>query len=206
MSLPYCQPFDIAPHLGGFMLLLWTLLLLVWLAAQVDFLIPALHTVSDLFGMSQSVAGVTFLAFGNGCADLFSMMSATLSGSGGLELAIGEVLGNGMFVFCGVQGAVALTATFSVDGTEYIRDCLVYLLAVVLTLAVLADGKIDGWEGAGSIFSIFAVDFKARVCKRKTGFVYEHSVCQGICACRHGKSTHLHVHVHVYVRIYRCTL
>ncbi len=151
MSLPYCAPFDWAPHVGGFLVLVWTLLLLVWLAAQVEFLIPALHTVSDLFGMSQSVAGVTFLAFGNGCADLFSMLSATLSGAGGLELAIGEVLGNGMFVFCGVQGAVALTASFSVDGTEYMRDCCVYLMSVLLTLVVLADGKIDAWEGAGQI-------------------------------------------------------
>jgi hypothetical protein len=31
-----------------------------------------------------------FLAFGNGCADLFSMLAATLSGPGGMELAVGE--------------------------------------------------------------------------------------------------------------------
>ena len=89
LELPYCH-FDRQPWIGGLFLLLWTFVLLVWLTAQVPFLIPSLNTMSKICNMSQAVAGVTFLAFGNGCADLFSMLAATLSGPGGMELAVGE--------------------------------------------------------------------------------------------------------------------
>jgi len=81
LELPYCY-FDTSPWSGGFFLLLWTGVLFVWLTAQVPFLIPSLSTMSKVCSMSQTVAGVTFLAFGNGCADLFSMLAATLSGPG----------------------------------------------------------------------------------------------------------------------------
>jgi len=146
LELPYCH-FDTQPWMGGLFLLLWTLLLLVWLTVQVPFLIPSLNTMSKICNMSQAVAGVTFLAFGNGCADLFSMLAATLSGPGGMELGVGEVLGNGMFVFCGVQGVIALVAPFKVSHSEYIRDCAFYALSVIATAVILLDGRIVMWEG-----------------------------------------------------------
>lgn len=81
LQLPYCD-LKGAPFIGGLLLLVWAGVLFIWLTAQVPFLIPSLHTMSKICGMSQTVAGVTFLAFGNGCADLFSMLAATLSGPG----------------------------------------------------------------------------------------------------------------------------
>ena len=146
LELPYCH-FDRQPWIGGLFLLLWTFVLLVWLTAQVPFLIPSLNTMSKICNMSQAVAGVTFLAFGNGCADLFSMLAATLSGPGGMELAVGEVLGNGMFVFCGVQGVIALVTPFCVNSLEYIRDCIFYAVSVIAVAVVLLDGQIVVWEG-----------------------------------------------------------
>ena len=136
LELPYCH-FDRQPWIGGLFLLLWTFVLLAWLTAQVPFLIPSLNTMSKICNMSQAVAGVTFLAFGNGCADLFSMLAATLSGPGGMELAVGEVLGNGMFVFCGVQGVIALVTPFCVNSLEYIRDCIFYAVSVISVAVVL---------------------------------------------------------------------
>ena len=89
------------------------MLLFLWLCAMVDFLVPNLATLSKLCMLRQSVAGVTFLAFGNGCSDIFSMTAATLTGVDGMELAIGEVLGNGMLIFCGIQGIIAIITPFT---------------------------------------------------------------------------------------------
>ena len=86
LELPYCS-LKSAPFIGGLLLLVWACLLFIWLTAQVPFLIPSLHTMSKICGMSQTAAGVTFLAFGNGCADLFSMLAATLSGPGATACA-----------------------------------------------------------------------------------------------------------------------
>ncbi|EKX33504.1 hypothetical protein GUITHDRAFT_51096, partial [Guillardia theta CCMP2712] len=126
-------------------------ILFVWLTAQVNFLIPALNTISDLCQLRQSVAGVTFLAFGNGCADLFSMLAATLSGPYGMELAVGEVLGNGMFVFCAVQGIIAILSPFKMHSGEYVRDCLFYTISIFFTMIILVDKKIDFYEGVACI-------------------------------------------------------
>lgn len=155
LELPYCAT-NSYPWVGGIILLVWCIILMIWLAAQVTFLIPALNTISEIFDLSESVAGVTVLAFGNGCADLFSMLAATLSGPGGMTLAIGEVLGNGMFVFCFVQGVVAIVAPFRVDSAEYARDCLVYLTSIICTFFILLDGQIQVWEGIG-LLCIYAL-------------------------------------------------
>ena len=40
------------------------------------YLSPALETLTTRFGLSDSLAGVTLLAFGNGAPDVFSSISA----------------------------------------------------------------------------------------------------------------------------------
>jgi len=146
LVLPYCY-LNFFPWAGGIFLLLWMGVLFIWLTAAVEFLVPALNVVSDYWNLSSTVAGVTVLAFGNGAADIFSMLAATLSGPFGMELAVGEVLGNGMFCFCAVQGAVALIAPFRVCRREYFRDCGFYLLSVFLTFMILRDGEVSFMEG-----------------------------------------------------------
>jgi Ca2+/Na+ antiporter len=52
-----------------------------------------------------------------------------------------------MFVFCAVQGSIALVAPFHVHHKEYLRDCFFYFLSIVGTGFVLLDGKIVMLEG-----------------------------------------------------------
>jgi sodium/potassium/calcium exchanger 6 len=146
LILPYCT-FSWAPWLGILAMMLFLGILFFWLCAMVDFLIPALATLSKLCLLRQSVAGITFLAFGNGCSDIFSMTAATVTGIKGMELAIGEVLGNGMLIFCFIQGIIAIITPFTATASEYLRDCSFYLAALVLTFMVLFDGQISTMEG-----------------------------------------------------------
>lgn len=48
-----------------------------------------------MLGLSESTAGVTFLAFGNGSPDVFSTFAALNGGT--LGLAVGELLGAATF-------------------------------------------------------------------------------------------------------------
>ena len=61
-----------------------------------DFFCPNLATISSFHGLDESVAGVTFLAFGNGSPDLFSTFSAFKANSG--SLAVGELIGAASFI------------------------------------------------------------------------------------------------------------
>lgn len=49
----------------GLVVLLAFLFSFIGIAAS-DFLIPNLATITDFFGLDDNIAGVTFLAFGNG--------------------------------------------------------------------------------------------------------------------------------------------
>jgi sodium/potassium/calcium exchanger 6 len=74
-----------------------------------NYLSPALETIAVKLGISESLAGVTFgrgsigetiafLAFGNGAPDVLGALSASGGGEDGTYLALGALLGAGLFV------------------------------------------------------------------------------------------------------------
>ena len=71
-----------------------------------DFFCPNLSTISTLLHLSETVAGVTLAAFGNGAPDIFSTFSAFHANAAGL--AIGELLGAALFITLCVVGSVSL--------------------------------------------------------------------------------------------------
>lgn len=75
------------------------------------YLSQALTNISDKLNLSQNLAGVTFLAFGNGTPDVVtSIVASGGSGGEGLDVSIGALLGAGMFVSCLVFSMVVLLA------------------------------------------------------------------------------------------------
>jgi len=70
-------------------------------------------TFSLLAKLSENVAGVTFLAFGNGAPDVFSSFSAINQEAA--ELSLGAILGAGIFVNTIVVGVIALISPFTVS-------------------------------------------------------------------------------------------
>lgn len=126
-------------------IVVWTALLFSTIGiASSDFFCPNLATIANSLGMSQSVAGVTFLAFGNGSPDVFSTFAAFKAHSG--SLAIGELLGAAAFITSVVAGAMAIIAPFKVSRRSFLRDAGFFLVAVLMTMILLADGKLRLWE------------------------------------------------------------
>lgn len=112
--------------------------------AASDFFCPNLATLSQTLPISQSMAGVTFLALGNGSPDLFSTFAAMRVGSG--SLAIGELIGAAFFITTVVTGSMAIVRPFKVSRKSFLRDVMFFFGAVVLTVFLLVDGKITIWE------------------------------------------------------------
>ncbi|KAG0199648.1 hypothetical protein BGX28_007105 [Mortierella sp. GBA30] len=119
--------------MGAWMIFLFAL---VGVAAS-DFFCPNLNTIAKKLHLSESVTGVTFLAFGNASPDIFSTFSAVGSGSG--TLAVGEVVGAASFVTSVVVGSMAITKPFKVSRAPFLRDlafftgCIIFILYVVVT-------------------------------------------------------------------------
>lgn len=62
--------------------------------------------------ISQNLAGVTFLAFGNGAPDVISSIVASQSLANGIEFSVGSLCGAGIFVTSFVLATVVWFADF----------------------------------------------------------------------------------------------
>lgn len=119
-----------------------------------DFFCPNLGTIAERLGLDENVAGVTFLAFGNGSPDVFSTFSAMKAGSG--PLAIGELLGAASFIVSVVAGTMCIIRPFSVEPRPFLRDVGFFTAAVALLLVILWDEEIRTWEAA-SLVALYAL-------------------------------------------------
>jgi len=109
-----------------------------------DFFCPNLATVAQTLGLDESVAGVTFLAFGNGSPDVFSTFSAMRTNIG--SLAVGELFGAASFIVSCVAGSMCIIRPFKVEKFPFLRDVGFFFIAVTLVIAVLWDGRLHLWE------------------------------------------------------------
>ncbi|KAL1915038.1 uncharacterized protein VTP21DRAFT_7743 [Calcarisporiella thermophila] len=144
LEVYFCTFSPVRP-LGFGLLFIWLLFLFgfVGIAAS-DFFCPDLATIASSLNLSESVAGVTFLAIGNGSPDVFSTFSAMKTNAG--SLAFGELLGAAAFISSVVTGSMALVTTFSVSKRSFIRDLLFFAFAVLLVLLMVMDEKLYFYE------------------------------------------------------------
>nr|XP_006640531.1 PREDICTED: sodium/potassium/calcium exchanger 6, mitochondrial [Lepisosteus oculatus] len=127
----------------------WLLFLFMALGITASkFFCPNLSAISTSLRLTHNVAGVTFLAFGNGAPDVFSAVAAfTHPRTAGL--AIGALFGAGIFVTTVVAGSVALVKPFTVASRPFLRDVVFYMVAVFWTFLILFRGRISLGESLG---------------------------------------------------------
>ncbi|KAK1088223.1 hypothetical protein LTR48_001811, partial [Friedmanniomyces endolithicus] len=137
--LPHAQP------VAFFLLVAWlgVLFSTIGIAAS-DFFCINLSTIAAILGMSESMAGVTLLAFGNGSPDVFSTFAAMSTNSG--SLAVGELLGAAGFITAVVAGSMALIRPFHVAKKSFVRDVGFFVVAAAFSMLFLWDGRLQLWE------------------------------------------------------------
>jgi sodium/potassium/calcium exchanger 6 len=142
------------------------ILMTLWLAmlfstigiAASDFFCVNLNTIARMLGMSESLAGVTLLAFGNGSPDVFSTFAAFRTHAA--SLAVGELIGAACFITAVVSGSMALIRPFQVARKSFVRDVGFFLVAAAFSMGFIADGKLHLWESVTMVaFYLFYVAF-----------------------------------------------
>lgn len=138
--------------------------------AASDFFSINLSTISTILGLSESLAGVTFLAFGNGSPDVFSTFAAMASNSA--SMAVGELIGAACFITGVVAGSMCLVREFRVDRKTYTRDILFFIVALAFTMVFLTDGRLFFWEcwamvGYYVLYVVFVVGWHWYSTRRK---------------------------------------
>uniref|UniRef100_H3AUA4 Solute carrier family 8 member B1 n=1 Tax=Latimeria chalumnae TaxID=7897 RepID=H3AUA4_LATCH len=128
---------------------LWLFYLFIFLGVAAEkFFCPNLATISTNLKLNHNVAGVTFLAFGNGAPDVFSAVAA-FSDPRTAGLAIGALFGAGVFVTTVVAGGVSLVKPFTIPSRPFLRDVIFYMGTVFWTFLILFFKKITLGEALG---------------------------------------------------------
>ncbi|XP_024597226.1 mitochondrial sodium/calcium exchanger protein isoform X3 [Neophocaena asiaeorientalis asiaeorientalis] len=135
--------------------LLYLFLILGVTAAK--FFCPNLSAISTTLKLSHNVAGVTFLAFGNGAPDIFSALVA-FSGPRTAGLAFGALFGAGVLVTTVVAGGIAILHPFTAASRPFLRDVIFYMVAVFLIFTALYRGRVTlAWALGYLGFYVFYV-------------------------------------------------
>lgn len=90
------------------------------------------------------MAGVTFLAFGNGAPDVLASFSASGNEEGGLVMAVSALAGAALFVSGFVVACVTLASkkTIVLDPKTFIRDSIFYYLGFAILIVAGFYGDI----------------------------------------------------------------
>lgn len=121
---------------------------LILLTVGADILVRGASRLASAVGISPLVVGLTVVAFGTSAPELAVSVQAAMSGAGGADLAIGNVVGSNIFNILFILGLSAIITPLVV-AQQLVRIEIPLLIAVSVLLYVLAlDGLISRMNGA----------------------------------------------------------
>ncbi|GMS92613.1 hypothetical protein PENTCL1PPCAC_14788, partial [Pristionchus entomophagus] len=134
----YCCEDPVAKwFIVGAAVLFFVLLVMMLSTSADEFFAPNVSTIVAHLKISENVAGVTFMAFGNGITDVFTSIASALSSDRpNADLALGSLIGGALFVLLNVAAAVVITRPFKAAFWSTLRDLIFLLITAIFTLIV----------------------------------------------------------------------
>lgn len=145
-------------YLFCFLLALWIGYLLLTLANTASsYLTPTLGSICIYLKLSHSLAGVTFLSFGNGAPDVFSSFTSILSDSSdSISIGVSALLGASVFVSTVVVGTIAILFPSKIDIIPFFREIGGHFVALAFVAIVITCREINIFLAASFMF-VYAV-------------------------------------------------
>lgn len=110
------------------------------------FLVDGAVNLARLFGMSETVIGLTVVALGTSMPELVTSVVAALKKQS--DIAFGNIVGSNIYNILGIGGTTALIAPSTVPSEIVTFDNLVMVAVSVLLVFFAATGlRIARWEG-----------------------------------------------------------
>jgi len=110
-----------------------------------EFFVPALDVLTEYSGVSDDVAGATFMAAGGSAPELFTSMIGTFKQSSvGFGTIVGSAVFNVLFVIgmCAIFSRELLVLTW----WPLARDSSYYAFSLLVLAIFFKDKQIEGWE------------------------------------------------------------
>ncbi|KAM9202018.1 sodium/potassium/calcium exchanger 5 [Dugong dugon] len=111
------------------------------------YFVPSLEIISESLGLSQDVAGATFMAAGSSAPELVTAFLGVFVTKG--DIGISTVLGSAIYNLLGICAACGLlTNTVStLSCWPLFRDCAAYAVSVAAVLGIIFDNQVYWYEG-----------------------------------------------------------
>eukprot|EP01128_Nolandella_sp_AFSM9_P004394 TRINITY_DN1960_c0_g1_i1.p1 TRINITY_DN1960_c0_g1~~TRINITY_DN1960_c0_g1_i1.p1 ORF type:complete len:735 (-),score=179.99 TRINITY_DN1960_c0_g1_i1:154-2253(-) len=153
MWLYYCQGFPPAASVTVAVVMLLCFFYLLTHIAD-SYFSPVLELLAEKLKMSEEVAGITFLALGNGAPDVASTFASVRQGN--WNFAIGGLMASSLFITCCIVSIISFISDTTVSRGPFFRDTGFLLVAVCGILVVCWDGAIYIYEAMGFVVAYLA--------------------------------------------------
>ena len=143
------------PDLPWRKIILFLSLGLIGLPLGADLLVDSAVNIARVFGMSETVIGLTLVAFGTSLPELAAVVAAAYRGHG--DVALGNVIGSNMFNLLAIIGIAAFVGDMAVP-PELLRFDLWIMAAASLVLAPIVYMRLNiGRVFGGVLTGLYAV-------------------------------------------------
>lgn len=118
---------------------------LIAIVMGADLTVTSAVSIAALFGLSETLIGLTVVAVGTSLPELITSVVAAKKGEN--EIAIGNIIGSNVFNILLVLGVSASINPIIISSRNYI-DLVILIIATVTTMLIMFTGsKISKWEG-----------------------------------------------------------
>ncbi|XP_019389158.1 PREDICTED: sodium/potassium/calcium exchanger 5 [Crocodylus porosus] len=113
-----------------------------------SYFLPSLEIISESLGLSQDVAGATFMAAGSSAPELVTAFLGVFVTKG--DIGVSTILGSAIYNLLGICAACGLLSSMAsrLSCWPLFRDCLAYTVSAAAVLAMIFDNRIYWYEGA----------------------------------------------------------
>ncbi|TNM90873.1 hypothetical protein fugu_003162 [Takifugu bimaculatus] len=114
-----------------------------------DYFLPSLEVISERLGLSQDVAGATFMAAGSSAPELVTAFLGVFVTKG--DIGVSTIVGSAVYNLLGICACAGRLTCWPL-----FRDCLAYGISVTAVIAIIYDNKVY-WYDAASLLLVYVV-------------------------------------------------
>ncbi|CAK6432262.1 unnamed protein product [Pipistrellus nathusii] len=134
----------------GGIVIYFLIILYMFLALSIvcdEYFLPSLELISESLGLSQDVAGATFMAAGSSAPELVTAFLGVFITKG--DIGISTILGSATYNLLGICAACGLLSNVvsTLSCWPLFRDCAAYAISVAAVLGIIFDNKVYWYEG-----------------------------------------------------------
>jgi cation:H+ antiporter len=119
---------------------------LLMLAGGSELLVRGAVHIAEVFGMSQTMIGLTIVAIGTSLPELATSITAALKGES--DIAVGNVIGSNIFNALGILGIAAVMSPLPTSTFSLVDLGVMLGFAILMLPMARNDMRILRWEGA----------------------------------------------------------